>query len=408
MDNQLINLLKDFPIKELKKIVELATKKPLGFDMFRPDKAKQGISAPLEAGKDNFINWAVTKYPYDLRNHFKLEEETETETETELQQPKKEIKAKSVDFSNLGKVFEEIFEGIGGSVDKEEVKQIVKELIAPEIARAIKGIQPDLLVIDKVKKIEYKVKGPANKKIIKELILLSQEEAPNGMLIGPAGSGKTFIAGQLAEILGRSFTTLSVTEGISESHLTGWLLPVGETTTGQAKFIHLDAPFLKAYEEGNAVILLDEMDACDPNVLLTINQALANGGFTVAQRHEKSYVKRGDNTMIIGACNTFGSGADHKYVGRSQLDLSTLDRFDMFEIDYDKDLEKSLVGADHVVLIWAEQIRKSIKNNNLNRIFSTRKILNYYKKIESGRYDLEACKKLYFVGWSKDEIALAA
>ena len=183
------------------------------------------------------------------------------------------------------------------------------------------------------------------------------------------------------------------------------MLPIGETKAGHSRFIHLDAPFLKAYEEGNAIILLDEMDACDPNVLLTINQALANGGFTVAQRHEKAYVKRGENVTVIGACNTYGNGADHRYVGREQLDLSTLDRFHTISMDYDRDLEKALIGENHILIEWSANIRKAISRHELNRIFSTRKLLDYYKFIESEQFTLAECKEFYFEGWGKDELA---
>ena len=354
-----------------------------------------------------FINWAVDTHfelllkHYDLTFEGSIEEKEETKPETKPDAKQK----RKIDLSNLTEILEEILNSNDKSVDREEVKGIVNEVIQPVVKEAVSNIQPQMIIIDKVKKAEYKTDGAVNKKVFERCIkLANQPEHSNGMLVGPAGSGKTHIIGQVAKAMGREFVTLSVTAGISESHLTGWLLPVGD----DGRFIHLDAPFLKAYENGNAVVLLDEMDSADPNVLLCINQALANGGMTVAQRHEKAYVKRGNAVTIFGACNTYGNGADHRYTGRETLDLSTLDRFDIIEMDYDRAMEKALCGANHVVLEWANHIRKVISKNSLDRIFSTRKVLNYYGKIEGGQYTLDECKEFYFAGWSKDDKALVA
>ena len=414
--SQLQELMNDeFKTKELKPFIEKITGKPLGFDMFRPDQAKEGVSAPDQAGKEHFIKWSclihfslINKYYTDeLKGKGETKTETETETKTEAKTETETKPKRKLDFTDLGKIFQDIFDQQDQQIDKAQVEQIVKSSIAPIVQKAIADIQPEILIVDKVKQTEFKAKGKVNKKIFKKVMKLAQLNK-NIMIVGPAGSGKTHLASQIADAMGRSFTSLSVTAGISESHLTGWLLPIGETETGQSKFIHLDAPFLKAYQEGNAIILLDEMDACDPNVLLTINQALANGGFTVAQRYEEAEIIKGKNVTIIGACNTFGNGADHNYTGRESLDLSTLDRFHMVSMDYDRNLEKELIGKDHALIEWSETIRKRISQNKLNRLFSTRKLLDYYQLIESELFTLEECKEFYFEGWSKDEIAKVA
>ena len=190
--------------------------------------------------------------------------------------------------------------------------------------------------------------------------------------------------------------------------MTGWFLPIGDN----GRFLFLDAEFLRMYQKGNCVILLDEMDSADPNVLLCINSALSNGGFTVSQRGcdnpEKAHVKRGENVTVISACNTYGNGADHRYVGREQLDLSTLDRFHIVPMDYDINMEKGLIGANHALIEWAKIMRKAISNKRLDRILSTRKIIDYYELMESGLFTIEDCKEMYFEGWTKDEKAKIA
>ncbi len=77
----------------------------------------------------------------------------------------------------------------------------------------------------------------------------------NILLIGPAGTGKTYIARQLAECLpskldptkiGLPFYHISCTAGMSEGNLTGKFLPVGEN----GKFEYVPAGFVYAYENG--------------------------------------------------------------------------------------------------------------------------------------------------------------
>ena len=109
---------------------------------------------------------------------------------------------------------------------------------------------------------------------------------------------------------------------MSESQILGRLVPAGEN----GQFVFLSTQFLDAYENGG-VFLFDEIDAADPNVLLVINSALANGHLSVPSRHEKPTAARHPDFICIAAANTFGHGADRQYVGRNQLDESTLDRF---------------------------------------------------------------------------------
>src|SRR5262249_41806066 len=135
------------------------------------------------------------------------------------------------------------------------------------------------------------------------------------------------------------FYFVSISAGMSEGQLVGRLLPVGK----QGKFEYVISKFVSAYENGG-VLLLDEAAAGDPNMLLVINAALANGEMDVPNRPEKPAAKRHPDFICIAAANTFGTGADRQYVGRNQLDESTLDRFRIGQIDmdYDANLELAL------------------------------------------------------------------
>ena len=112
--------------------------------------------------------------------------------------------------------------------------------------------------------------------------------------------------------------------------------------------------FVEFYEEGG-LFLLDEIDAADANVLLVINQALANGHLPLPNRITNPQAKRHSDFVLIAAANTFGNDANRMYVGRNQLDESTLDRFRIGQVvmDYDRELEKSILAdSDLLQRLW--------------------------------------------------------
>jgi MoxR-like ATPase len=234
-----------------------------------------------------------------------------------------------------------------------------------------------------------------------ERILQLAQQRKNIMLVGPAGCGKTHLASQIAQGLGLDYSSQSCTAGMSESMLTGWLLPIEKS----GQFVYVQSEFIRIYENGG-VFLLDEMDAADPNVLVFINQALANKQFTLPQRFEKPLVKQHKDFVCIAACNTFGSGADAMYHGRNALDAATLDRFKvgMISMDYSEEIERKLVSPE--VLTWGLSIRNTIDNHKLRRVMSTRFLRDATDMVESQDWTMEDVKQAYFSDWSKEEIRM--
>lgn len=230
----------------------------------------------------------------------------------------------------------------------------------------------------------------------------------NVFMPGPAGCGKTHLAAQVAKAFGLRFAAISCTAGMSESQLVGRLVPRGKS--GAFEFVGTE--FLDCYENGG-VFLFDEIDAADPNVLLIVNSALANGHMTVPSRPEKPTATRHPDFRCIAAANTFGRGADRQYVGRSQLDESTLDRFRIgtVPLDYDRELEAELwrvrTGGqfiDELESLWS--IRVNMTANRLERVLSTRFLLDAADVITAGK-PLDYVLSKLFAGWREDEIRKA-
>src|SRR3990172_4304231 len=154
-------------------------------------------------------------------------------------------------------------------------------------------------------------------------------------LAGPAGCGKTRLAADAARALGLGFSSLSCSAGATESDLLGRTVLRGGETAWEA------SAFISAYESGG-VFLLDEVDAGDANLMLTLNRALDDVGFS-NPRSGRDHVRHPMFTAIAAA-NTWGLGATSEYCGRSPLDGAFLDRFAMgrVAVDYDPDLQSPL------------------------------------------------------------------
>lgn len=148
------------------------------------------------------------------------------------------------------------------------------------------------------------------------------------LLVGMAGTGKTHAGTQVASALGLKFYAISVGAQTTKTDIMGYMDASGR---------YIRTLFRQAYEHGG-VFLMDEIDAGNANVLITINAALANG----VAAFPDGMVPRHEDFVFIASANTFGNGANRQYVGRNQLDAATLDRFALINWDIDDELEKNL------------------------------------------------------------------
>lgn len=209
----------------------------------------------------------------------------------------------------------------------------------------------------------------------------------NTLLVGPAGCGKTIAAAQLAQCLNIPFGHLCFTSGASETWLFGRQTPNG----------FIEGVFAKLYKNGG-VFLADEMDAADPNLLLSINTALSSDHFLNPISGEE--LKKHKDFVFVGACNTFGKGGDHIYTGRNRLDAATLDRFVSIRVDYDRNIESAVCPDEHI----RETLRKcrdKLIKNQFEEVVSTRLMANAYVQFMHGIY-LKDIFDSIMMSWSKD------
>jgi MoxR-like ATPase len=183
------------------------------------------------------------------------------------------------------------------------------------------------------------------------------------LLTGEKGSGKTTIAMQIAEELKLPFYSVSLTRQTTLSFLLGFM-----NVNGQ----YIPSLLRKAAEEGG-MYLMDELDAGDPNVLLSLN-TIENGYIAFPDQ----IVKLHKDFRWFATSNP--QNEHHHYTGRAKLDAATLDRFDQIEIPRDDRLERTLVDADTLRHINAA--REALKEVNATSTISMRDSLRYQKRKE--------------------------
>lgn len=271
-------------------------------------------------------------------------------------------------------------------------EDMVREMVRTEIRKNA----PQELVIKQADGKTGKVKIVATIKsrhtMLEEAIAAIEMGFRNILLVGPAGSGKTTLARQLAECYKRPFGLISLSGGATEGSLLGRI-----TSTGQ----YLPALFVTMYEEGG-IFLLDEVDGADPNVLLVLNAALENGHLPLPARVKKPMATRHRDFILLAAANTFGTGADAQYVGRNQLDAAFLSRFagSVLEVNYDEALERSLTSEDWYTEFLS--VRRAANAARLRRVLGTRELLAGQKLLKGGADQAKVWARLT-PGWTADE-----
>ena len=256
-------------------------------------------------------------------------------------------------------------------------------------------------------------------RLLHKVWLLTSKAKQNVLLVGPAGSGKTMLAAQLGQLLRVPFGSISCTMGMSESQLTGWLLPVGQ----DGAFSYVPAPFITCLQQPS-VFLLDELDAADPNVLMLGNSVWSNGFISIPHKTDGNMVQRHADAIIIAGANTCGTGADDLYSARAALDGSTVDRFYPVVVDYDEAYEHGLFNIGRksrkqspawfpsavpdqfgfdALRKWFFDLRSKTKSAKLNKIISSRLAQRLVASVKVG-IPVDEAKKDLLLGWTADEL----
>ena len=180
---------------------------------------------------------------------------------------------------------------------------------------------------------------------------------------GPAGTGKSYLARQIANALNVDYYyTNNVTD---EVQIKGFIDANGR---------YHETEFYKAFVNGG-VFLLDELDASIPETLTMLNEAIANGYFPFPTGKVNAH----KDFHCLAAGNTFGTGADNEYTGRYQLDVATLNRFGVVRVDYDPRIENAMCNNDGSLVEFAHDYREAVKACGVSSLCTYRDIKRLHK-----------------------------
>ncbi len=241
----------------------------------------------------------------------------------------------------------------------------IREMISHEVEEQIES----------VRRVSIEVELPTGVKNIGtqhhqfETLLKMVSAGVNVLMVGPAGSGKTYTAREVARALDKRFFSASVGPQSSKVDFMGYMDANGR---------YVRTNWREAFENGG-VFLIDELDAGNPQILTTINQTTENGtaGFPDGQ------VERHADFIVLASGNTYGRGADRMYVGRQQLDGATNDRFAILNWEYDEVLEREITGNDQWVK-RVQTIRKAVEKLKIRHIVSPRASINGARLLATG------------------------
>lgn len=248
---------------------------------------------------------------------------------------------------------------------KEKIKEMALDTLTDDVRRyAIDYIRAEYGTVQKRVTITtdigttVHIDGVLHEKFDEVLAYLVAGEPV--FITGPAGCGKNVLCSQIAKTMGLEFYfSNAVTQ---EYKITGFT---------DANGTYHESQFYKAFKYGG-LFMLDEMDASCPEALIVLNCALANGYFDFPAPIGK--VTAHKDFRVIGAGNTWGTGASYEYVGRSQLDGATLDRFGVVYMDYDERIEMAQCNGDDALVSFVHEFRSACKGAGIKAIVSYRAI----------------------------------
>ena len=190
----------------------------------------------------------------------------------------------------------------------------------------------------------------------------------NVALVGPAGTGKSYMARQIAALLERDYYVNGAM--LSKYDLIGYC---------DAGGVYHGTPAHDAFKNGG-VHCFDELDASAPDAVVAFNGMTDDQPFYTFPCGQ---IAQHDDYVAIACMNTWGNGASADYVGRYKQDAASMTRFVKVFIDYDPKIEAKCGPKDIVDRVQA--VRAACETLAIRHIVSTRMIVQAAKARTIGK-----------------------
>jgi len=224
-------------------------------------------------------------------------------------------------------------------------------------------------------------------KILKEVILNNPV-----MIVGPAGSGKTNTVYQLADLVGLRCFNL------------GFVVDEHESIKGFNDILGrlVKTPFYECFRDGG-ICLFDEIDSSESKALTELNKIISSNNFSPYLFGNGELIYPHPDFRIVATSNTWGDGADSLYSTREKLDASTIDRFSRVWYDYDKNLEKKILGE---YIDWYEftiAFREFLTDRHIDKVISTRTFSGIKEHLDSKMFTADEILSIYFINGMRSD-----
>ncbi len=181
---------------------------------------------------------------------------------------------------------------------------------------------------------DLKPKGLKMNELKWKYLIRSGVRGKNIMMTGPAGCGKTMAAKALVNALDRPdyYFNLGATQDLRAT-LIGNVTFDKETGTSFS-----EALFVKAIQQENAVILLDELSRAHPdawNILMTVLDS-GQRYLRLDEAEDQATIKVADGVTFIATANI-----GNEYTSTRTMDKALMDRFTIIEMDLLSSTEES-------------------------------------------------------------------
>lgn len=279
----------------------------------------------------------------------------------------------------------------GAKVSMAEVREAVKEELskrkitendlAPALLAALKSSRPVNLILSTIKPFATPSKKVDNQMLNRDIVqlVISDLEARNNVyLYGGAGTGKTFLAEFIADMLGWEKIILNCNQFTSPLDILGGQTIEGyqEGKLSMAWSNKIPMPDGTVRDVSGCVLILDELPKIDPNTAGILNEALAKvkdfkydpvNGETIPPtiRNGKNEVLKLGNLFVIATGNVALNTVDTNYEANFKQDLSLQDRFIgstyKVYVDYEYEFNAIMKGYGFIFNFFAK-VRQAIQN----------------------------------------------